>query len=344
MLSEGWTAESRLVSPSRCVAPPIDVLTRSHPGLIGISGPSGVARLVESGSLMSFGLLPDQLDKFVQLKRMPGLSRQAKITRMGRRVAVSIWETRRVHVQGSSNQTLSASIKARRAANRRPHTFHPGLIGHATARSRFLAPTFQVRVEARLVGVCHPGGLPRHGLFSSSGPSWTPAASRTHASWASHSAQNSCTRNYRVPPSEHQYFVRSPRPSTGGLGRDPPEYVIILEIAVVTTKIYERLKTIPAESGPIQSCRNPVQTPYGWTDYIYHVGSIWDYRSVVDAGLITEENGNKQGRQTCFFAANNQSIVYTFPPLIVHLKKESLVCFHTCSSGRKCSMRSIGSA
>ena len=49
---------------------------------------------------------------------------------MGRRVAVSIWETRRVHVQGSLNRTLSASIKVLRAA-------HPGLIGHATARSCF---------------------------------------------------------------------------------------------------------------------------------------------------------------------------------------------------------------
>ena len=54
----------------------------------------------------------------------------------------------------------------------------------------------------------------------------------------------------------------------------------------VTTNNYELLKIIPAESGSIQSCRNPVQTPFGWTDYISHVGSIWNFRSIVDAGLI----------------------------------------------------------
>ena len=51
----------------------------------------------------------------------------------------------------------------------------------------------------------------------------------------------------------------------------------------------------------------PCRTPYGCTDYIYHVGSIWDYRSVVDARLTTGPNGNKRGRQTCLFAAITQS-------------------------------------
>ena len=78
---------------------------------------------------------------------------------------------------------------------------------------------------------------------------------------------------------------------------------VLLRSASSQKNSYELLKIIPAESGSIQSCRNPVQTPYGWTDYISHVGSIWHYRSVVDAGLIAGESGNKQGRQTCFFAA-----------------------------------------
>ena len=47
-----------------------------------------------------------------------------------------------------------------------------------------------------------------------------------------------------------------------------------------------------------------VRMPYGWSDYIYHVGSSWDCRSIASAGLLLggEHMGNR-GRQTCFFTA-----------------------------------------
>ena len=46
--------------------------------------------------------------------------------------------------------------------------------------------------------------------------------------------------------------------------------------------------------------------------------------------------------KTCFSAASNQSSFRFLRRLIILLKKESPVCCHTCSSGRKCTMRSIG--
>ena len=50
----------------------------------------------------------------------------------------------------------------------------------------------------------------------------------------------------------------------------------------------------------------------------------------------------KQAGKTNVLLCSKQSIVYTFLPSIIHLEKESLVCCHTCSSERKCTMRSIG--
>ena len=48
--------------------------------------------------------------------------------------------------------------------------------------------------------------------------------------------------------------------------------------------------------------QNNVQTSFGWTDHMYHVGSTWDYYSVVDAGLLTEGKSDNQ-EDTCFFTA-----------------------------------------
>ena len=60
--------------------------------------------------------------------------------------------------------------------------------------------------------------------------------SRTLATWASHLYEEF------LRPSEHQYFVRSPGPSTGGLGRDPPEHMIILD-AGESLRSVNRLQT-----------------------------------------------------------------------------------------------------
>ena len=46
-----------------------------------------------------------------------------------------------------------------------------------------------------------------------------------------------------------------------------------------------------------------VKVPNGWTNYIYHVGTSWDYRYIADAGLLAGGTGNSQGRHTCFFTA-----------------------------------------
>ena len=47
---------------------------------------------------------------------------------------------------------------------------------------------------------------------------------------------------------------------------------------------------------------NNVQISFGWTDHMYHVGSTWDYRSVVDAGLLSGGKGDNQ-EDTFFFTA-----------------------------------------
>ena len=84
----------------------------------------------------------------------------------------------------------------------------------------------------------HRGDLPRVLTL----PIWRPAASRTLLIlWAILKARrvtdpcqlgkSQCTDQLYeelLRPSKHQYFVRSPGPSTGGLGRDPPEDMIIL--------------------------------------------------------------------------------------------------------------------
>ena len=88
--------------------------------------------------------LQDLTDEIVQLKRMPGsgLIRQAKITWMGRRVLVGIWETLHVRVQGSLNWTLSPPSTCFVPLIDVLSRSHPELIDHATARSCFLVPTF----------------------------------------------------------------------------------------------------------------------------------------------------------------------------------------------------------
>ena len=43
------------------------------------------------------------------------------------------------------------------------------------------------------------------------------------------------------------------------------------------------------------------EIPYGWTDYIYHVGSSGDRRSIVDTDFLAGGTSGNQGRHTCFF-------------------------------------------
>ena len=76
--------------------------------------------------------------------------------------------------------------------------------------------------------------------------------------------------------------------------------------------------------------------PYGCTDCICHVGL-----SGIIVLMSTHSHywtKRKQAAKTNVLVCSNQSIVYAFPPSVIHLKKESLVCFHTCSRGRKCTI------
>ena len=53
----------------------------------------------------------------------------------------------------------------------------------------------------------------------------------------------------------------------------------------------------------IQHCRTNVIILYGWSDYIYLVGSSFDYTSICEGGLTAGGSGVRTGRQTCFFTA-----------------------------------------
>ena len=72
---------------------------------------------------------------------------------------------------------------------------------------------------------------------------------------------------------------------------------------------------------------NRVQILYEWMVYIHPVGSTWDNRSVVDAGLLAGGEGDNQGRHTCFFASVNP--VCEFDDESNHMKVENLECSHT---------------
>ena len=45
-----------------------------------------------------------------------------------------------------------------------------------------------------------------------------------------------------------------------------------------------------------------VRIPCGWTDYMDHVGSTVDCRSLSEGSLIASGIWVREGRQTCFFA------------------------------------------
>ena len=90
--------------------------------------------------------------------------------------------------------------------------------------------------------------------------------------------------------------------------------------------LHELLKIIPAESGSIQSCRNPVQTPL-WMHGLHSSRRITLGLSFCCRRRSHYWTKRKQAGKTNVLVCSNQSIVYAFPPSVIHLKKESLVCF-----------------
>ena len=66
------------------------------------------------------------------------------------------------------------------------------------------------------------------------------------------------------------------------------------------------VRSVQGQSGgqhidPILQSNVPI--PHGWTDYIYHVGSTFDYRSISEGGLVVGGVGVREGCHTCFFTA-----------------------------------------
>ena len=50
--------------------------------------------------------------------------------------------------------------------------------------------------------------------------------------------------------------------------------------------------------------RSIVRIPYGWTDYIYHVGDTFDHRSTYPKEVPSQVQSEfEEGRQTCFLTA-----------------------------------------
>ena len=46
-----------------------------------------------------------------------------------------------------------------------------------------------------------------------------------------------------------------------------------------------------------------ITIPYGWTKSLCHIGSSYDYRSIVEGGLFVGGISSQTERQACFFAA-----------------------------------------
>ena len=64
----------------------------------------------------------------------------------------------------------------------------------------------------------------------------------------------------------------------------------------------------------IPTLQENVLSPSDFAEYIYHVGSSHDLRSIIQSGLIAGGKDVKRGRQTVFFTAVN--------PMFVHLHKQ----------------------
>ena len=65
-----------------------------------------------------------------------------------------------------------------------------------------------------------------------------------------------------------------------------------------------QFKATQEEKELIQDCKTMCLFKMDGSDYIYHVGSSYDYRSICDGGLIAERLGiRREGRKTCFFSA-----------------------------------------
>ena len=53
----------------------------------------------------------------------------------------------------------------------------------------------------------------------------------------------------------------------------------------------------------LEKFKHNVQISHGWTDDFYHVGSMWEYRSISEGRLIARAIATQSGRQTCSFTA-----------------------------------------
>ena len=79
----------------------------------------------------------------------------------------------------------------------------------------------------------------------------------------------------------------------------------------------QHMRSVQGHSGGQQidpRLQNTVLIPYGWSDYIYHVGSSFDYRSICEGGLIAGGNGGREGRQTGFFTVVDPMPIAMLPP------------------------------
>ena len=77
------------------------------------------------------------------------------------------------------------------------------------------------------------------------------------------------------------------------------------------------MASVQGHSGGIRidpQLQNTVLIPYGWTDYIYHVGSWFDYRSIYEGDQVESEFCTSllaDGRKDDVFRASQLKIGWT---------------------------------
>ena len=81
-----------------------------------------------------------------------------------------------------------------------------------------------------------------------------------------------------------------------------------------------------------------VDIPDGWIEYIYHMGSAFNCKSIIEAGPIAGGKGGNQGRQACFFKAVDQKE----EAKIHHRTKVNYDWFRIEPSGRCTKTQKIG--
>ena len=82
----------------------------------------------------------------------------------------------------------------------------------------------------------------------------------------------------------------------------------VFEYCVDNNHHIQYMRSVQGHSARLRidsTLQNIVSIPHGWTDYIYHVGSTFDYKSLSERGIIVSGIGVRQGRQSCCFTAVN---------------------------------------